>query len=328
MENKKTMINAFNNSMDQNNKTLEIMEAQAVHAYKSGLTSEDLGEAMKYEILPIELMEKKDIYKKRFPGGVYDPAIIKAEIVVLDAREGGQQYLRGERFTYIRDFKIFKQYGWTSFVKFVEEDTPYSASSVYNWMNIYENYTYEEALNAGSKLSLIHSIQAKDENERAEIVRAISDEDMSYRDAKVYIAEKSELTDSMTIEDIKEDSFYAADDTLPDNEKDVDLSAADKSGDKFELAPVRMFASTAALKKSEIVLDEDQQAIIRKTKMKSAGILMFADPQERRAVIDLLNTDPQIINILKKKVPGKIEEYKASTSGPKDKIRSRARAIR
>ncbi len=327
VDKKKTMVTAFNQNLMENDGTKEFLEERAVHAFKSG----NFERALRYEILPIERMQKDNLYKKRFVKGVYDPVLIKAEIAVLDKKEGGFQYLRGERFTYIRDYKIYKRYGYDSFVKWIEEDTPYSVRAVYDWMNICKNYTYDEAVDAGSKLTLIHSIQLKTEEERAEIVKKIADEDMSYRDAKVYIAEKSE-TDRMTVEDVREDAFYGDDKSFVDDDdqdNDIDLTPSDDS-DSYTFEPIKMSIYSAGFsKKNGLTIDSEQANLMSKSKMKYTGILMFENELERRAVIDLLNTDTTFIKSLNKKVADKLEEYEAeNVSGPKDKIRARARAVR
>ncbi len=212
---KKDMADIFDKSVDESKDVLAFQEEQGRFYLRTGNEK-----ALRIRIEPIEIMKKNiTIYKERFTKGYYDPILLKAELVILDAQEGENQWLKGERFALIRDSKIYKSaYGWDSFEEFIKNDTPYARSTVYNWINVYENYTYDQSIKLGSKLSLFtQSIELTRDIDKEKVLTKI--ENMSLREAKAYITKVEDEKPVMNAQDIQKDTFGEY--TPPAGDKDI-----------------------------------------------------------------------------------------------------------
>ena len=288
----------------------DINEDMAVEALKTG----DSKVAYHLNIFPIEIMQQNQLYKKRFKNNVYNELLIKNELAILYAKDGGNQWLIGERLSYIRDHKLHAKYGWSSFKDFIREDLPYAVSTVYNYIDIYKRFTYEESVKAGSKLSLFtQSLEAVGDEERKRIINEFASDEVSYRQAKrlsLKLNQKTILTD----EEIDENVFNEVSKSIEKrvNIEEVNLTEYNTEGnkDKDPINQIRMSIFKPNYMKGEIVISEEEKKLIRKNKVKYPLILGFYNEYERRAINDILATDFQLLKALSKKVAKKIDEYK------------------
>ena len=140
---KETLMALFDSQASGGDNVEIIKEQQAIHYLKTGNEK-----AFELNILPIKYMEKKTFFKQRFDDhSIYDPVLIKSELAILFAKDGGNYWLVGERLFYIRKHKIFKNsYGYDSFEEFIRDATPYSKSTAYNYIKAYEHFSYEDSI--------------------------------------------------------------------------------------------------------------------------------------------------------------------------------------
>ena len=126
---------------------------------KKKISSKDIALMIqKTNVLPIDEMGQNSFYDDRFDeNGIYNDLIIKNEIKVIDAKEGGNQWLLGERFSLIRDEKLYLNWGFNDFSEYINKDTQYSRRKVYNCISVYKSFSFEHSASLGSKLSLIAS---------------------------------------------------------------------------------------------------------------------------------------------------------------------------
>jgi hypothetical protein len=139
--------------------------------------------AAKTTVLPIELMEKDDRFKARFDKGGYDPALIKAELSILDSQAGGNRWLLGERWHEVKRRNLHLSWGFSSWNDYKRDMIQkYSPSFIDNCISVYERFEYREALKLGSKISLItHAVEAKTEDQREDLIAKYSR--LPYQDA-------------------------------------------------------------------------------------------------------------------------------------------------
>ncbi len=224
---KETLMALFDSQASGGDNVEIIKEQQAIHYLKTGNEK-----AFELNILPIKYMEKKTFFKQRFDDhSIYDPVLIKSELAILFAKDGGNYWLVGERLFYIRKHKIFKNsYGYDSFEEFIRDATPYSKSTAYNYIKAYEHFSYEDSIKAGSKLALmIQSLDLKSEQEQARIFNVVSDKNVTFREAKSIIKEAtSEPANLMSKEEIQEDVFnesksYTKPKDIPTRKTDADV---------------------------------------------------------------------------------------------------------
>lgn len=165
-----------------------ILNEQESKALKENLQPEDVAKiVMNMNIIPIDKMYKDEKYVDRFDGHKYNPMIMRNEIRVLDAKQGGNMWLLGERFNRIQESKSYREWGYRSFEEYIDEDTEYSRSTVYAYIKIYVRYKYEDAVRCGAKLQLIPAyIQSDDERVIREMISRISE--LTFDEAKEYLS--------------------------------------------------------------------------------------------------------------------------------------------
>jgi len=286
----------------------KVHEDMEIEALKRG----DSKLAYCLNIFPIKLMVKNDLYKKRFNNNVYNELIIKNELAILYAKDGGNQWLIGERLAYIRDYKLHRKYGWSSFKEFIKEDLPYAVSTVYNYIDIYKRFTYEESMKAGSKLSLFtQSLESLGEENRKNLIDSFADSDVTYREAKrlSLIVNKDNI---LTDKEINEDIFYeSGGEKISNDQSKVKKNTKMNDDDKASASKsINISIFSAKTTNGELILNEEQVNLIKDNNIKYQVILGFHNEYERRAINDILLNDYSIMNSLSKKVAKKIEEYK------------------
>lgn len=140
-------------------------------------------------VVPIDNMRDNSAFSSRFSKGKYDPMIARNEVALLDAKQGGNLWLIGERLDLIKRTKAFKEWGFSSFEEYVEEGTPYSRSAAYAYINVCTRFNYSDAVKHGSKLQLIPAYVT----EEADVDQVISDiADKSYREARDFLRGEEE----------------------------------------------------------------------------------------------------------------------------------------
>lgn len=254
---KDTLLALFDSQASAAGDIAKTREEQAVHYLRTGNEK-----AFDLSILPIRRMAEDPLYVGRFKNRTYDPVLLKSELVVLYAKDGANFWLVGERLAYIRDHKVYRQYGHDSFETFVREETPYSRSTAYNYIKAFENYTFEESLRAGSKLSLlVQTLELKNEKEQAKIFSLVTDKKVSYREAKSIIKEAVyEPENLMTKEEIRADVFHE----VRNIASEADIPTRKTAEDTFEKITLDMdIPSIVRLKPGSMTLEtpSDKQFI-------------------------------------------------------------------
>lgn len=165
-------------------------------------------------IVPIETMKRDSSYSSRFPEGKYDPMVARNEIALLDAKQGGNMWLIGERLELIKRTKAFRKWGYDSFEEYISDGTPYSRSSAYSYINVFVRFNYSDATKHGSKLQLIPAYVTSEDNveeviseitgksyrEAKDILRGEPDEPQSKKESEaVYVESEDEDPDDKTI---------------------------------------------------------------------------------------------------------------------------------
>lgn len=175
-------MDSYNNIVPVNNDTLLV---------KKKISNKDIALIVqKTNIIPIDEMRKDDSYRERFTvEGDYNDSIIRNEIKIIDAKDGGNQWLLGERWSLINEEKLFKLWGFKSFSEYIEKDIQFSRAKVYNCISIYNSFSFDETTIIGSKLSLISPFvkEIEDEEERDYAIKEASK--LSYKKIQQYISE-------------------------------------------------------------------------------------------------------------------------------------------
>lgn len=92
--------------------TTRTVDDQITKVLKDAITEDDIIKMVsEFNIVPIDYMRKNDRFSGRFEDGKYNSFILKNEIKVLDAKQGGNQWLLGERFNLARQNKAYREWG-------------------------------------------------------------------------------------------------------------------------------------------------------------------------------------------------------------------------
>jgi hypothetical protein len=156
-----------------------------------------------------------------------DLDMLEMQIDRLKQRWSEFTYLIGQRLKFINDNRLFEQKGYTDFQTYVSLALKMSENNAYYYISIFEFFTEEQTVKAGSKLKLIIPIlnKVKKDKELPDEIKTEKIKDLR-DDLFLKICNKTYREAEKIIQDIRLKYF-------PEIEKIVEFQRFKVSGDKI-----------------------------------------------------------------------------------------------